>query len=217
MESNEFDFTAVDEAHQLIKDIVVLGFSGTNVSAGKAYGRLYALDSADSKYLSVAHQTLTTGSDTGKRIALVNFREIVQPPHFLVYDQDHTQRLRDLLLRRWCVGNVSEAIGHEDVDSLLEDADSALQTLVDSDQTLYNADRSAAYWHGVVTLINIVHPMDDDALKKAAPFILWAGNRSDWKEIIRVGRERSSTDPALIEAILTQGERITAPVKDGVL
>lgn len=218
MESKELDFTWVDEKHQLIKELVVLGFSGANVSAGAAYERLYALASYDSEFLTVSRQILTTGSDYAKLVALLNFREIVEPPHDRIYlFDDRARDLRDNLLRKWCAGNVAEAIGHEDIDLLMDNAGHALQTLVEYEHTKYGADRNAAYWHGLIVLSSIVNPVEPEELIAGIPLILWAGNRSDWKEIIRVGRERNSADPSLIEAILAEEDKTVVSLKNGVL
>ena len=218
MESKELDFTAVDETHRLIKELVLLGFSGSKVSAGMAYARLYALDNYDSEFLTVARQILTTGSDHAKKIALLNLREIVEPPNnrIAVFD-DRARDLRDNLLMKWCAGNVAEAIGHEDVDLLMDNAGHALQTLVEEGHTKYGVDRSAEYWHGLIVLSSIVNPVEPEELAAGIPLILWAGNRSDWAEIIRVGRERNSADPSLIEAILAEEDKIVVSLKNGVL
>lgn len=216
MENEKQDFAGLDERHQLIKESVALCFGGTNTDVGLAYRKLSDLHYADDKYLSVMHKTLTTGSETGKKFALANARDIVYPPH-KIYDGDTARSLRDTLLRVWCVGNVVEATGHTDAASLLEESKEALYALVDEGMGQYHASRDETFWHGLVVLIKIVDAIDQQSAAASGRFIPWAGSRNDWSDIIRVGRDRSSTDPALIESILLEEVSVDAPLRSGVL
>lgn len=210
------DFAAVDERHQLIKASVALCFGGTNTNVELAYRKLSDLHYADDKYLSVMHKTLTTGSETGRKFALANARDIVYPPH-KIYDGDTARSQRDTLLRVWCVGNVVETTGHTDAASLLEESKEALYALIDEGMAQYIASRDDTFWHGLVVLIKMVDTIDQEIAAASSRFIPWAGSRDDWSDIIRVGRERNSTDPALIESILLEEVRVDTPLRSGVL
>jgi hypothetical protein len=218
---NEERLTALGEMRQRIMEILA-GLSGTEIDPELAYETLAQLHNADRrKFLEVAHQTLTTGTDTGRKMALAAFAskvKVSKNPSF-AYGYAEAETARNHLLQSWCCGNVAEAIGHKDADALFRNSGFAIQLMEMYRVPHYNAERTEAYWNGLAALMSIVTPEDDEdtMLDDGGAFILWVGGRSDLADVVRVGRERESIDPETIAAILTGEARVAGSIKDGVL
>lgn len=213
--------TALGEMRQRIMEIMALGLSGTEVDPELAYETLAQYHRADHKYLAVVHKTLTTGSDTGRKGALSAFSANVKvsKKKDFEYTRAEAETARDRLLKLWCCGNVAEATGNHEPDTLFSHMNFAVSRMNMYRSPHYNAEHTEAYWYGMATLMSIIHPEDDEdlMLDDGGKFIMWAGDRTDLREVVRIGCERETIDPAVIEGIMANEARVAGSIKDGVL
>lgn len=217
---NEERLTALGEMRQRIMEILA-GLSGTDVDPELAYETLAQFHNADRRsFLTVAHQTLTTGTHTGRKMALAAFApkvKVSKNPNF-EYGFAEAEIARNHLLQAWCCGNVAETVGR-DANILFRDSGFAINLMNMYRSPHYNAERNEAYWTGMAALMSIITPEDyeDLMLDNGGEFIMWVGGRSDLKDVVRVGCERGSIDPVVIEGIMADEARVASSVKDGVL
>lgn len=180
--------------------------------------------------LPIISELLTTGNETGKKLALRKFSIMLNDiansyqanPRKWVRGyspQQGSPRLESEVAKNWAIGNVAEELGigmSSDREYQNLNGPATNTDYVQHGGAFNSAAKTTAYWRGTIAFNQTTIRWRDEDKKKVHAFVLWAGEQGNLQAIIDVASERKTLDVDTLTGVLAERDS-SSPVRDGVL
>lgn len=180
--------------------------------------------------LPLVSELLTTGNETGKKLALRTFSTMLNEiansyqanPRKWVRGfspQQGSPRIESEVAKNWAIGNVAEELGigmssdreYHDLNGPATNTD-----YVQHGGAANRAAKTTAYWRGTIAFNQSTIRWKDEDKSKVHAFILWAGEQENLQAVIDAASERNTLDVDTLTGVLAERDS-SSPVRDGFL
>lgn len=226
----------VPEPHEDNKVMIglVYGVSESDVSEGTLHEIMDVIRQDDPTVLPFVHELMTTGTETGRKMAKASFRDDISGIAGALSERNRDENWMDMcswgtditssVMRSWSCGNVLEESGVDLTESLARATSNGVYKI---DSTRMSQDgwerfglspTDTEYWRGVTALKlsgsknTLLMTLDDDDMD----FIEWAGKHDNIALVINTAMERRTSNVETLKNV-TDNDSVISVIREGVL
>lgn len=213
---------------------LVYGVSESDVSQGTLHEIMDVIRQDDPTVLPFVHELLTTGTESGKKMARASFRDDISGIAGALSERNRDEDWMDMCswgtditsstMRGWSCGNVLEDSGLELTESLARATSNGVHRIDSARMAKDGWERfglsptNTEYWRGVTALKlsgsknSLLVSVDDDDMD----FIEWAGKHDDVALVISTAMERGTIKVETLKHV-TENKSVLSVIREGIL